>query len=217
MNGEGEQTLRQKKLAATTLNIEKNAVALVLKHGLEAVTVNMICESSGVSQRTFFNYFKTKHAAILGASVPRVDERRAREFVAASGGNLLVEALRIVNLGATDTKDPEFAAARVRLISESPVLFQKQMERFSAVRADLEDILYLRLRKTARATDAPERTREEASLATQMLAGVFRFAAERQNVIGLTAGASPVDHTAELLNTVLPRLIENDGKLRNNG
>lgn len=66
MTDQREPGLRQRKQAATALTIERSAVALVQEHGFQAVTVDMICAASGVSQRTFFNYFKTKDQAILG-------------------------------------------------------------------------------------------------------------------------------------------------------
>ena len=89
MTEQGNPTVRQRKQAATALSIEQSAVALVLEHGIDTVTVDMICEAAGVSQRTFFNYFKTKDAAILGAAPPKLDERRVREFLASDSPDLL--------------------------------------------------------------------------------------------------------------------------------
>lgn len=58
--------------------IERHTVALVQEHGLDHVTVEMICEMSHISQRTFFNYFKTKDEALIGTQAPRIHERLAR-------------------------------------------------------------------------------------------------------------------------------------------
>ncbi len=96
MTDQREPGLRQRKQAATALTIERSAVALVQEHGFQAVTVDMICAASGVSQRTFFNYFKTKDQAILGAGPGRLDERRVREFLASDSPDLLAGILDLL-------------------------------------------------------------------------------------------------------------------------
>lgn len=208
MQDDPEQTLRQRKQAATALRIEKTAVALVLEHGLESVTVEMICEACGVSQRTFFNYFGTKDGAILGSAVPEVDERSAREFIASDGGNLLADALRIVKLDAFDSADPGLRAARIQVISATPSLFRKQLERMSSVHAEVSEILYLRLRRTAGPNVSPEVTRQESTLAAHLLAGVFQFVADQRSRGAGSGGEAPVVDPAALLRSLLPRLIE---------
>ena len=75
---------REDRHHETSLRVERSAVSLVLKHGFDNVTVDMICSQSGISQRTFFNYFKTKTTAIIGAEPPTIDEGRAREFIASA-------------------------------------------------------------------------------------------------------------------------------------
>ena len=51
---------REGKHHETSLRVERSAVTLVLEHGFDNVTVDMICRQSGMSQRTFLNYFTTK-------------------------------------------------------------------------------------------------------------------------------------------------------------
>ena len=58
--------LRERKRRATRDAIERAAIALVSERGYDNVTVAQICELSSVSQGTFFNYFRTKDAAIVG-------------------------------------------------------------------------------------------------------------------------------------------------------
>ncbi|QAY72065.1 TetR/AcrR family transcriptional regulator [Agromyces protaetiae] len=78
-------TLRERKKAATRLALHEAAFALVEAHGLEATTVDQICEAADVSQRTFFNYFPSKSAAVLGLpQVVLTDDALAR-FRAARG------------------------------------------------------------------------------------------------------------------------------------
>ncbi|WP_081813852.1 TetR/AcrR family transcriptional regulator [Microbacterium sp. CH12i] len=49
--------LRERKKRATKQAIERGAIELALEHGYENVTVEMICESAMISQRTFFFFF----------------------------------------------------------------------------------------------------------------------------------------------------------------
>ena len=65
--------LRERKRRATRSAIERAAIALVDECGYEGVTVAQICDRANVSQGTFFNYFPTKDAAIVGIGVYELD------------------------------------------------------------------------------------------------------------------------------------------------
>ena len=205
MADQGNPTVRQRKQAATALSIQQSAVALVLEQGIDTVTVDMICEAAGVSQRTFFNYFKTKDAAILGATPPKLDERRVREFLASDSPDLLGEIMPLlVNLAPVDTADLALVGARLRIISQSPSLLQKEMERLFAIRDEMEEILYLRMRRAAGSSESPTDTRDQAALITHVIAGVLRFTVER----GGTPGAPPdPNRIRHLLAEALAKLI----------
>lgn len=58
--------LREQKKRQTSQDLHRAALDLVHEDGLEAATINKIAESAGVSPRTFFNYYRSKEAAILG-------------------------------------------------------------------------------------------------------------------------------------------------------
>ncbi|MGY5764009.1 TetR/AcrR family transcriptional regulator [Brachybacterium sp. DNPG3] len=62
-----ERGLREQKKASARLAMHRAAIELVAEEGLSGVTVQMIARRAGVSTRTFFNYWSTKEAAILGA------------------------------------------------------------------------------------------------------------------------------------------------------
>jgi AcrR family transcriptional regulator len=204
MNGEGEQTLRQRKHAATALNIERQAVALVLEQGLDNVTVDMICDASGVSQRTFFNYFKTKDLAILGATPPKLDESIVRAFLSSDGTNLLDDLLGLLR-GFASIADPKLVSARMEIIGRTPSLFQKEMQRMLAVRDDMEEILFLRMRRSAASTEPAEDIREQAALITHLMAGIVRFSFEQS--LSTAANPPPPDRLARLLGVALEKLV----------
>lgn len=162
----------QARGAATTAAIENAALDLALARGYEHVTVDLICEAAGISQRTFFNHFPTKDDALLGRDMPQVDERAARRFVIADGP-LLLDAITLINHPSNKTVSPRLAD-RLEVISMSPSLLARQMERVSAIEEELRDIIALRLEHQHPDTGEDERT-DEATMVTQLLAGIMRF------------------------------------------
>lgn len=200
MTGEGEQTLRQRRTAATALNIETHAVALALHHGLDNVTVEMICEASEVSARTFFNYFGTKDNAILGKFVPEIDEHKVREFIASTNPDILSEVIGVVKFPEPLMSNPGLELQRIQLLNQNPHLMAKQMERYSGVPAKVEDILYLRLRRDAGPEETEEQTRAYAALTSELIALTFRHTLTQaiQSHTQLTSVPSPSEVVTNL-------------------
>ncbi len=59
-------SLREKRRQETGLQIQKATLELAMKSGLDNVTTDEIAAKSGVSTRTFFNYYPNKEAAAIG-------------------------------------------------------------------------------------------------------------------------------------------------------
>ena len=207
MTGEGEQTLRQRRTAATALNIETQAVALALEHGLDHVTVEMICEASEVSARTFFNYFGTKDNAILGKFAPEVDEQKAREFIASNNPDILSEVIGVVKLPDDFLQNPGLELQRMKLLNQNPGLMSKQMERFSSVPSQIEDILFLRLRRAAGPEETEEQTRAYATLTSELIALTFRhMITQAIQSDGMPSGIPSPQEVVKNLKQVMARL-----------
>src|SRR5690625_2890339 len=79
-----ENTLRARRRIQTRTEIHQAAVELVLQRGFTEVTVEDIAQASGVSPRTFFNYFPTKQEAIFPGP-PELDTENIEQFVAGTG------------------------------------------------------------------------------------------------------------------------------------
>ena len=62
MTPEVEVSRRERKKEETNERIVQAALALFRKHGVEATTVEQICEKADVAKGTFFNYFPRKEA-----------------------------------------------------------------------------------------------------------------------------------------------------------
>lgn len=174
MTGEGEQTLRQKKSAATALNIEIQAVSLALEKGFDALTVDAICEASNVSQRTFFNYFGTKENAILGRFAPSVDEGKAREFLASKDPDIMNQILGLVVVTEEFQNNQDLELKRIEVLRRNPDLMGRQFERFSKVASEIEELIYLRFKRDADTGEPDFETRMEAKLASELVAVAFR-------------------------------------------
>ena len=174
-----ESAPRRRGVAETTAAIERAAIDLVTEHGYDQVTVDMICHAAGISQRTFFNHFKTKDAALLGSDEPAIDQQAAREFIV-SDGPLLAEATGLIRIAPDRLPvDPSIIMRRITAISQNPALLARQMDRLSAIEAELRQIIELRLRQDALRVgvdeDALADLPEEAEIITHLLAGLMRY------------------------------------------
>ncbi|HEV8065280.1 MAG TPA: TetR family transcriptional regulator [Acidimicrobiales bacterium] len=65
---------RDRKKLATRQALRFAALDLVAARGYARVTVEDIAEAADVSTRTFFNYFPSKEAAVVGADPERIEE-----------------------------------------------------------------------------------------------------------------------------------------------
>ena len=91
-------SLRESKKAATRRQLSATARRLALEHGLDAVTIEQICGDVGVSVRTFFNYFASKEAAVIGDALPVGTPATRQDFLAGGPtGDLLADVLWLLD------------------------------------------------------------------------------------------------------------------------
>ena len=122
--------LRERKRLQTRARIESAAVALVLRHGLEAATVDAISERADISPRTFFNYFDSKDSAILGVHPADSEELSA----APVSGDLTLDAVRLV-MNATGTSlasRPTLHEDRLEVVRRHPEVLGGQLAQLTA-------------------------------------------------------------------------------------
>ncbi|WP_230684750.1 TetR/AcrR family transcriptional regulator [Cellulomonas sp. JZ18] len=139
--------LRERKKAQRRVALVDATHRLVREHGLDGVTVEMVCAEAGVSPRTFFNYFPTKDDAVLGHAPWALDEGAAAAFVAGGPTGHLLEDL--FALLAPVLEDPplghermhraiELAAEHPRLMAHHVAWMDQQKDRLlEVVRARL--------------------------------------------------------------------------------
>ncbi len=131
--------LRERKRAETRQQLERAAVELVLREGIERTTVDAICESIPVSPRTFFNYFESKEDAILGVRDIELDEATIAAHLETYREADLIESVTGLLFSIIEPTVPTAAMreARVELVKRYPQLLGRQVAQFTRMGAKL--------------------------------------------------------------------------------
>jgi AcrR family transcriptional regulator len=174
--------LREKKRELLRSTIERTAVALVLRHGYANVTVDMICTDSMASQRTFFNYFGSKEAAILGPPPPDPDPQLVADFVHRPEGDVLSDLARLMARALSQHGDMDLELWRDRreVIRSEPELLRAHAARMAAKDEQLAQLVLRRLRVQNGLVEddlnAGEELTDQARLIVNLWWGIARYA-----------------------------------------
>lgn len=128
---------RERKKLQTRTALHEAAYRLVQEQGLDATTIDQICEQADVSSRTFFNYFPSKAAAALGLPAEPFDGEAAERFRNASGS--LVDALCDMI-----TSGDQFAARQAKmkkLVMHNPELVPALMSTMGEARGRFVELV----------------------------------------------------------------------------
>lgn len=116
------QDAAHERAEATRSALETHAVRLVGQGGLEATTAAAIAEAAGVTERTFFRYFASKHEAILGYVMDRLTGTVA-DLTDPCGARVTIECLlRAFRVRATELAGDDEFVGRMRIINSDPRL-----------------------------------------------------------------------------------------------
>lgn len=122
--------------------LQKSAVDLIIKNGLERTTIDAISKASDVSPRTFFNYFDSKEDAILGFykeyNLPDIDNAML------TVGEKLNVSEMVVDL-VLSLFNPIFADQRlhkkvIKLVRKYPQLLEKKVSHISRINQQVVDV-----------------------------------------------------------------------------
>ncbi|WP_125099666.1 TetR/AcrR family transcriptional regulator [Leucobacter chromiireducens] len=82
MSESAAESGRSAKMRRTRIAITEHARKLTAEHGLAGFTIEDVCEPVGISRRTFFNYFPSKEAAVIGSPAEPFESAAMQRFVA---------------------------------------------------------------------------------------------------------------------------------------
>ena len=160
--------LRERKRRATRAAIERAAISLVAERGYDNVTVAHISERADVSQGTFFNYFPTKDAAIVGIGTYELNEAEvhaALDRLMPCSMFHAVLSLFLEVVGSFDWRT-DISAQRVALVKSSPELMRLFLDNTFGFVSGFRDIVvaYLKANSSRRACADCMTVEEEASV-----------------------------------------------------
>ena len=137
------ESLRERKRRETRAAIERSAITLVDELGYENVTVAMIAERAVVSQGTFFNYFPTKDAAIVGLGPLDLDPQAVHAAYDRLAPATPYHATLSLFLKVVRELDwtSDIAAMRGRLVAQTPALMRLFLDGTFAFVADFRSML----------------------------------------------------------------------------
>lgn len=186
--------LRERKRAATQERIERAAISLALERGFENVTVDMICEASMVSQRTFFNYFGSKEGVIVGAAPAMPSDEHIVAFTHATGSNLLADFLILITSSLLEREpDAGLFNARRTLIMRTPELLVKETARMGESEDQFVAIIMTRFEVQGRSLANQPALEDEARMVVALTTGVLHYVRRRW------ASSQPGASTRDLL------------------
>lgn len=161
--------LRERKRIATRRSIQRAVLSLSAARGFENVTVEDISREADIAPRTFFNYFPTKEAALLG-EMPMVpsDEAVARFESGGPNGALFTDlGALLADQFANFSGDRELHELRHSVFKDSPQLSKMHFANMREMEARFGDLIRRRLD-----ADAQRRGRTVVDADAELLAAI---------------------------------------------
>jgi AcrR family transcriptional regulator len=194
--GETLVSLRERKKLATRHELRRVALRLIADRGFSNVTVEEISEAANVSPRTFFNYFSSKEAVLLGADPER--EAATRDAIVHSSPGepamtvlrtIMASQARVVAAELTELGgDPVDWLGRVRAARTDPQLRAAHAAQMAAVERTIAEAIAQRLGTDLDLDPYP-------GLLAATATGVFRSS---MTFWAATGGTVPLDHLVDL-------------------
>ena len=174
------ETLRERKKQRTREHLSRTAMELFADRGLQAVTIEEICERAEVSPRTFFRYFPSKQDVVFTNDAARrgiVRDALARQLpdeTLSAAARRAVQTLLDYDL----QEDRDTARLRAKLLANEPALARHLTALTTDWIRELSDVVAHRLGND-------DQARVDARLAVGALIGALNAAGELWLASGL--------------------------------
>ncbi|QWT24924.1 TetR/AcrR family transcriptional regulator [Subtercola sp. PAMC28395] len=144
--------LRERKRLATSRSIQFAVLELSRDKGLDNVTVDEISRHADISPRTFFNYFPSKEAAVLGETPFDITPEHAERFLNAGPDEPVLDGLRALlsSMSDAETEDFEMHTLRKIVIRDYPQLLVQRISSVREFEVELTELVEKRLSRDAR-------------------------------------------------------------------
>ncbi|MBP2329456.1 AcrR family transcriptional regulator [Kibdelosporangium banguiense] len=177
--------LRAARRRATTLNIETIAVELALEMGSDAVTVEAICERALISPRTFYNYFTSRDAALIGEGWPQPSPESVARFLAGGTDGLLSDLVELcAGTGPKTEAERVLLERRMKLIEQEPAWAEKSMANFGEALDMMANIVLSRLETAGRSVEDEPDLYEVAKLSVMLTGAVLHTTTHGNPMVG---------------------------------
>ena len=193
--------LRERRKQAVFTAVERIAVDLALEVGVEQVTIEAICERALISNRTFYNYFSSKEAAMFGTE-PQPSHADLEAFRAGTSEDIVGDLLELFAKTVAADSDPELFRDRRRLLKQDHALALRVAPKsFSA----LTDLTLDRLRAMQPFTSESDLSDEAAMIVALTTAVMQRSMHAQLEADDDTEPRAVLDHSIALARRVLSK------------
>jgi AcrR family transcriptional regulator len=143
----------ERRRVEMSLRIERTGLLLLLERGVDAVTVDQIAAAAGISNRTFFRYFRNPRDVLTAVPV-RESRRLCRALLARPEGEPLLESFHVWfgdmrarrdSPPAIQELEAETLALWGRIVATDPDRIVVESRATVALAAELEHVVRVRL------------------------------------------------------------------------
>jgi len=142
-----EPGLRERKRLATRRGIQRAVLSLVSERGADRVTIDDISAAAGVSPRTFFNYFGSKEAALVGDGLPIPPQAQIDRFLSGPADGPVLDDLAELLAWSADASEGDHELQRLRrgVLKEHPQILGARMASLRQFEVAIAEIVADRL------------------------------------------------------------------------
>jgi AcrR family transcriptional regulator len=189
---------RERKRLATRRAIELAVLNLARERGIDKVTVEDVSRVAGISPRTFFNYFPSKDAALVGDTpnlAPDSDEDIVAFVHGGPEGNILSQLAVLLTTSLQRAEDDrEIHQLRRTVLKDNAYLFGLRMTTLRDFESRLQCIVERRF-----TTDHPELANDPVALNQRALLFTLVAVAAMRHAWRCWAEAEGVEPLSERL------------------